>query len=55
MHWHRFAQPRGLPVQRDQHGDRGKSVTVPNRDVLVFDGDLVSDWQIYIDLAPVFA
>ncbi len=33
----------------------GKSVTVPNADILVFDGDLVSDWQIYIDLAPVFA
>ena len=33
----------------------GKSVTVPNADILVFDGDLVSDWQIYIDLTPVFA
>jgi ketosteroid isomerase-like protein len=33
----------------------GKSVTVPNCDILVFDGDLVRDWQIYIDLAPVFA
>ena len=33
----------------------GKSVTVPNCDVLVFDGDLVRDWQIYIDLAPVFS
>ena len=33
----------------------GKSVTVPNADILVFDGDLVRDWQIYIDLAPVFA
>ena len=32
----------------------GKSVTVPNCDILVFDGDLVRDWQIYIDLAPVF-
>jgi ketosteroid isomerase-like protein len=32
----------------------GKSVTVPNADILVFDGDLVSDWQIYIDLTPVF-
>jgi ketosteroid isomerase-like protein len=32
----------------------GKSVTVPNCDVLIFDGDLVRDWQIYIDLAPVF-
>ena len=33
----------------------GKHVTVPNADILTFDGDLVSDWQIYIDLAPVFA
>lgn len=33
----------------------GKHVTVPNVDILVFDGDLVSDWQIYIDLAPVFS
>jgi ketosteroid isomerase-like protein len=33
----------------------GKSVTVPNADILVFDGDLVSDWQIYIDVAPVYA
>ena len=33
----------------------GKSVTVPNCDVLKFDGDLVRDWQIYIDLAPVFS
>ncbi|MGO9081076.1 MAG: nuclear transport factor 2 family protein [Streptosporangiaceae bacterium] len=33
----------------------GKHVTVPNADILVFDGDLVRDWQIYIDVAPVFA
>ncbi|HEX9518563.1 MAG TPA: nuclear transport factor 2 family protein [Streptosporangiaceae bacterium] len=33
----------------------GKHVTVPNADILHFDGDLVSNWQIYIDLAPVFA
>ncbi len=33
----------------------GKHVTVPNADILRFDGDLVSNWQIYIDLAPVFA
>jgi ketosteroid isomerase-like protein len=33
----------------------GKSVTVPNADVLIFDGDLVRDWQIYIDVAPVYA
>jgi len=33
----------------------GKSVTVPNVDILVFDGDLVRDWQIYIDVTPVYA
>ena len=33
----------------------GKSVTVPNADVLIFEGDRVKNWQIYIDLAPVFA
>jgi len=33
----------------------GKSVTVPNADILTFDGDLVRNWQIYIDLAPLYA
>jgi ketosteroid isomerase-like protein len=33
----------------------GKTVTVPNADILTFDGDLVREWLIYIDLAPVFA
>ncbi len=33
----------------------GKTVTVPNADILVYDGDLVSDWQIYIDVTPVYA
>lgn len=33
----------------------GKTVTVPNADILTYDGDLVRDWRIYIDLAPVFA
>ncbi len=33
----------------------GQSVTVPNADILVFDGDLVKDWQIFIDIAPVYA
>jgi len=33
----------------------GKSVTVPNADILVFDGELVRDWQIYIDVTPVYA
>jgi SnoaL-like domain len=33
----------------------GKTVTIPNADILVYDGDLVRDWQIYIDVAPVYA
>jgi ketosteroid isomerase-like protein len=33
----------------------GKHVTVPNADILVYQGDLVRDWQIYIDVSPVFA
>jgi ketosteroid isomerase-like protein len=33
----------------------GKTVTVPNADILTYDGDLVRDWRIYIDVAPVFA
>jgi ketosteroid isomerase-like protein len=44
-------------VQADveYHRKDGKHVTVPNADILTFDGDLVRDWRIYIDLAPVFA
>ncbi len=34
----------------------GGIVTVPNADILTFGRDgLVQDWQIFIDLAPVFA
>ena len=33
----------------------GKTVTVPNVDVLVYEGELVKDWQIYIDVTPVYA
>jgi hypothetical protein len=33
----------------------GKHVTVPNGDILTYDGELVSNWQIYIDVTPVFA
>ena len=33
----------------------GKTVTIPNADILTFDGDLASDWRIYIDLAPLYA
>jgi ketosteroid isomerase-like protein len=33
----------------------GKTVIVPNADILVYDGDLVREWQIYIDVTPVYA
>jgi ketosteroid isomerase-like protein len=33
----------------------GKTVIVPNADILIYDGDLVRDWQIYIDVTPVYA
>jgi hypothetical protein len=33
----------------------GKTATVPNADILIYDGDLVRDWRIYIDIAPVYA
>jgi hypothetical protein len=33
----------------------GKTVVTPNADILTYEGDLVRDWQIYIDIAPVYA
>jgi SnoaL-like domain len=33
----------------------GKVVVTPNADILEFEGALVKSWQIYIDLAPVYA
>lgn len=42
-------------IDVEYHRKDGTSVIVPNADILVFDGDLVRDWQIYIDIAPVYA
>ncbi|WP_375483526.1 nuclear transport factor 2 family protein [uncultured Mycobacterium sp.] len=33
----------------------GRRVTVPNADILTFEGELVRDWRIYIDVSPVYA
>ena len=33
----------------------GATVLVPNADILTYEGDLIRDWQIYIDVAPVYA
>lgn len=37
------------------HRHDGGVVVVPNADILTYRGDLVADWRIYIDLAPVYA
>jgi ketosteroid isomerase-like protein len=52
-----FESGETVIVQADVEYRRkdGKTVTVPNADILVYDGDLVRDWQIYIDIAPVYA
>ena len=42
-------------IDVEYHRQDGKTVTVPNADILIYDGDLVRDWQIYIDVAPVYA
>ncbi len=44
-----------LQIDVEYRRKDGKSVTVPNADILIWDGDLVSNWQIYIDVAPVYA
>jgi ketosteroid isomerase-like protein len=44
-----------VQIDVDYRRKDGKTVTVPNADVLVYQGELVRDWQIYIDVAPVFA
>lgn len=33
----------------------GRTVILPNADILTYDGELASDWRIYIDLAPLYA
>jgi ketosteroid isomerase-like protein len=33
----------------------GATVLVPNADILTYEGDLIRHWQIYIDVAPVYA
>jgi ketosteroid isomerase-like protein len=44
-----------VQADTEYHRKDGKAVTVPNADILTYDGDLVRQWLIYIDLAPVFA
>jgi ketosteroid isomerase-like protein len=50
-----FGDVTVVQAEVDYRRNDGKTVTVPNADILTFDGDLVRDWQIYIDLAPVYA
>jgi hypothetical protein len=50
-----FGDVTVVQAEVDYRRNDGKTVTVPNADILTFGGDLVRDWQIYIDLAPVYA
>lgn len=42
-----------IDVEYTRHD--GKIVVTPNADILIFEGELVRDWKIYIDVAPVYA
>jgi hypothetical protein len=50
-----FGETTIVQIDVEYRRKDGKSVTTPNADILVFQDDLVSDWQIYIDVAPVYA
>jgi hypothetical protein len=50
-----FGETTIVQIDVEYRRKDGKSVTTPNADILIFQGDLVSDWQIYIDVAPVYA
>ncbi len=50
-----FGDTTIVQIDIDYHRKDGKTVTVPNADILTYDGELVRDWRIYIDLAPVYA
>ena len=50
-----FGETTIVQIDVEYRRKDGKSVTTPNVDILIFQGDLVSDWQIYIDVAPVYA
>ena len=50
-----FGETTIVQIDVDYQRKDGKTVTTPNADILIFDGDLVRDWQIYIDVAPVYA
>jgi ketosteroid isomerase-like protein len=44
-----------LHVDVEYRRQDGETVYTPNVDILRFEGDKVADWQIVIDLAPVYA
>ena len=52
--WH-FGDVAIVQIDVEYRRQDGKTVIIPNADILTFDGDLVRDWQIYIDVAPVYA
>lgn len=44
-----------LEIEVEYRRHDGETVYVPNVDILTWDGDLVSNWQILIDVAAVYA
>jgi len=50
-----FADTTICQVDVESRLPDGTTVVTPHADILVFDGDLVRDWQTYIDMAPAQA
>jgi ketosteroid isomerase-like protein len=50
-----FGETAIVQIDVEYRRKDGKTVTLPNADILIYDGDLVRDWQIYIDVAPIYA
>lgn len=53
--WEVDAETTVARIDVEYRRQDGETVYTPNVDVLKWTGDLVSDWQIFIDVAPVYA
>lgn len=53
--WEVDAETTVLRIDVEYRRHDGETVYTPNMDVLKWKGDLVADWQIVIDVAPVYA
>lgn len=53
--WEVDANTTVLNIEVEYRRHDGETVYVPNVDILTWDGDLVSNWQILIDVSAVYA